>query len=155
MLDLLVIISIRPLCEAPADEIERLGGAEQAAAWFHFKTKPKNSKGPLAVMAVDKGDLHRLASSSCSPSLHPFWVLVTERGFILLCRNVTTGHEYVCRLTDGPCSIIAMGEKAHEVPMLHAELFLILARNVLSHTSERVEHLKNLHYAKIASANVV
>lgn len=106
-------------------------------------------------MAVDKGDLQRLASSSCRPSLHPFRVSVTERGLILLRRNVTTGHEYVCRLTDGPCSVIAMGEKAHEVPTLHAELLLILARNVLSHTSERVEHLKNLHYAKIASANVV
>lgn len=93
-------------------------------------------------MEVDKGDLQRFASSFCSPSLRPLRALVAERGFILhrragglQIRNVMTGHEYVCRLTDGPWSVIAMGEKAHEVAMLHAELLLILAPNVLSHAA--------------------
>lgn len=93
-------------------------------------------------MEVDKGDLQRFASHFCSPPLRPLWAPVAEHRLILLrCSarlqacDVTTRHEYVCRLTDGPCSVIAMGEKAHEAAMLHAELLLILAPNVLSHTA--------------------
>lgn len=93
-------------------------------------------------MEVDKGDLQRFASRFCSPPLRPLWARAAEHQLILLrhagrlqVRDVTTGHEYVCRLTDGPCSVIAMGEKAHEAAMLHAELLLILAPNVLSHTT--------------------
>lgn len=130
---------------------------QQPGSILKTNQKKKEEAEPLAVMAVDKGDLQRLASSfSQAPLSIRSGRWRRSAGLIPLRRNVTTGHEYACRLTDGPCGVIAAGEKAREkVPMLHAELLLILARDVLSHTGERVEHLKNLHYAKIASANVV
>lgn len=120
-----------------------------------------NRKWPLAVMEADKGDLQRFASRFCSPSLRPLWALVADSFFCTALRRQAAGplrHDgtWICMQVNWwtmqrNCN---GGESPRRGNASRRAASYLGAKRIIPY-SERVEHLKNLHYAKIASATVV